>query len=336
MATLVHTLRSSTPKSRLSSIHLSFRRRSPAVASFSDQVPSSISTTIKDNPLLKDFKFPPFDVIDASHVRPGMRALLKKLDNDLTELEKTVEPTWLKLSEPLERIIDRLSVVWGAVNHLKAVKDTPELRSAIEEIQELAKLSKKYGENIMDATKKYRKLITDKKEIEGLPATARGFAAQTASSEGHENATAENGPWMITLDAPSFVSVIQHAKNRALREEIYRVYVTRASSGDLDNTPIIDQILKLSMATKMATVGKAEELLEKLRSASWNAAVQDMEELKEFVRSQGAPEADELTHWDITFWSERLRESKYEIHEVPFLFIPHTNSQHKFRYLFVI
>ncbi|XP_024974900.1 probable cytosolic oligopeptidase A [Cynara cardunculus var. scolymus] len=398
MATLVHTLRSSTPKSRLSSIHLSFRRRSPAVASFSDQVPSSISTTIKDNPLLKDFKFPPFDVIDASHVRPGMRALLKKLDNDLTELEKTVEPTWLKLSEPLERIIDRLSVVWGAVNHLKAVKDTPELRSAIEEIQpekiafgikldqskpiynafkaikeshdwatlsnarkrivessikeavlrgisleanereefnniqqELAKLSKKYGENIMDATKKYRKLITDKKEIEGLPATARGFAAQTASSEGHENATAENGPWMITLDAPSFVSVIQHAKNRALREEIYRVYVTRASSGDLDNTPIIDQILKLrlakakllgynnyaelSMATKMATVGKAEELLEKLRSASWNAAVQDMEELKEFVRSQGAPEADELTHWDITFWSERLRESKYEIHE---------------------
>ena len=56
-------------------------------------------------------------------------------ENDLTELEKTVEPSWLKVAEPLERITDRLSVVWGAVNHLKAVKDTPELRSAIEEIQ---------------------------------------------------------------------------------------------------------------------------------------------------------------------------------------------------------
>ncbi|KAH1073179.1 hypothetical protein J1N35_025507, partial [Gossypium stocksii] len=57
---------------------------------------------------------------------------------------------------------------------------------------------------------------------------------------GHENATAENAPWMITLDAPSFISVVQHARNRALREEVYRAYITRASSGDLDNTPIIN------------------------------------------------------------------------------------------------
>lgn len=56
-------------------------------------------------------------------------------DNDLTELESTVEPSWLMLVEPLEWIVDKLSVVWGAVNHLKAVKDTPQLRSAIEEIQ---------------------------------------------------------------------------------------------------------------------------------------------------------------------------------------------------------
>lgn len=46
-----------------------------------------------------------------------------------------MEPTWPKLVEPLEKITDRLAVVWGAVNHLKAVKDTPELRSAIEEVQ---------------------------------------------------------------------------------------------------------------------------------------------------------------------------------------------------------
>lgn len=51
------------------------------------------------------------------------------------ELERTVEPTWPKLVEPLERIVDRLQVVWGVVNHLKAVKDSAELRSAIEEVQ---------------------------------------------------------------------------------------------------------------------------------------------------------------------------------------------------------
>ncbi|KAI7738736.1 hypothetical protein M8C21_030958 [Ambrosia artemisiifolia] len=49
--------------------------------------------------------------------------------------KRTVEPTWPKLVEPVEKMMDRLTVVWVAVNHLKVVKDTPELRSTIEEIQ---------------------------------------------------------------------------------------------------------------------------------------------------------------------------------------------------------
>ncbi|KAK4490531.1 hypothetical protein RD792_001211 [Penstemon davidsonii] len=359
---------------------------------------AAVMADVETNPLLKEFYFPPFDSIEAEHVRPGIRALLEKLEFELEELERTVEPTWPKLVEPLEKLVDKLAVVWGAVSHLKAVKDNAELRAAIEEVQpgkvafelklgqskplynafrtiressdwdalsdarkrivesqlkeavlngvaleddkreefnkieqELAKLSQKFGENVLDATKKFEKLITDINEIEGLPATALGLAAQTAVSKGHENATAESGPWIITLDAPSFTAVMQHAKNRTLREEVYRAYLSRASSGDLDNTPIIDQILKLrlekakllgynnyaevSMATKMATVEKAEELLEKLRIASWNPAVQDLEDLKIFAKNQGASEAEDLSNWDISFWSERLRESKYDINE---------------------
>ncbi|GAV74746.1 Peptidase_M3 domain-containing protein [Cephalotus follicularis] len=393
-------LRKSTSSSPLTPTAIS-----PLYCSASLSAPSMDATAasardegLESNPLLQDFEFPPFDAVEAKHVRPGIRALLKKLENDLEELESTVEPSWPRLVEPLEKIVDQLTVIWGMVNHLKAVKDTPELRAAIEEVQpekvafqlrlgqskpiynafkaiqesldwqslsearkrivesqikeailngvaleddkrelfnkieqELEKLSQKFGENVLDATKKFEKLVTDKREIEGLPATALGLAAQTAASKGHEKATAENGPWIITLDGPSFISVMQHARNRALREEVYRAYVSRASSGDLDNTPIIDQILKLrlekakllnynnyaevSMATKMATVDKAEELLDKLRSASWNAAVQDMEDLKSFSKSQGAIEANDLSHWDINFWSERLRESKYDINE---------------------
>ena len=84
---LVNPIRSLTPKYLLkpprlyplrpsSSFHFRHRRYTVA-ASFSDQSPSS--STIDNNPLLQDFVFPPFDVIDASHVRPGMRALLNKL-----------------------------------------------------------------------------------------------------------------------------------------------------------------------------------------------------------------------------------------------------------------
>ncbi|KAK7252461.1 hypothetical protein RIF29_36411 [Crotalaria pallida] len=394
----LHTLHKSKSTSPLSSF---------STCSMASSAPPQ-DDDVASNPLLQDFEFPPFDSVEPKHVRPGIRAILKKLESDLDELERNVEPSWPKLVEPLEKIVDKLSVIWGIVNHLKAVKDTPELRSAIEDVQaekvkfqlrlgqskpiynafkaiqespdwqslsdarkrivesqikeavlngvsleddkreefnkieqELEKLSQKFGENVLDATKKFEKLITDKKEIEGLPATALGLAAQSAVSKGHANANAENGPWVITLDAPSYIAVMQHARNRSLREEVYRAYITRASSGDLDNTKIIEQILKLrlekakllnynnyaevSMATKMATVDKAEELLEKLRLASWDAAVQDMEDLRKFSKSQGASEADDLTHWDISFWSERLRESKYDINEEelrPFFSLP--------------
>ncbi|KAJ4776364.1 Oligopeptidase A-like [Rhynchospora pubera] len=351
-----------------------------------------------DNPLLNDFAFPPFDVVEAKHVQPGIKDLIRRLEGDLVELETTVEPTWPKLVEPLERIVDRLQVVWGVVNHLKSVKDSSDLRSAIEEIQpekvkfglrlsqskpiyeafksirnspswesltdarkrivedkikeavldgvaledekrekfneiqqELEKLSQKFSENVLDATKRFQKLIVDKKEVEGLPATALGLAAQTAVSKGHENATPENGPWIITLDAPSYMAVMLHACNRSLREEVYKAYITRASSGDLDNTDIITQILKLrlqkakllgynnyaevSLATKMATVERVEELLEKLRVASWDHHVKDIEEMKAFAKESGAPEANDIDHWDVNYWSERLREAKYDINE---------------------
>lgn len=65
--------------------------------------------------------------------------------------------------------------------------------------------------------------------------------------QGHANADAENGPWIISLDAPSYLPVMQHAKNRSLRKEVYLAYVTRASGGDIDNTPLIEQILKLKL-----------------------------------------------------------------------------------------
>ncbi|CAL5432259.1 unnamed protein product [Camellia sinensis] len=353
---------------------------------------------LEENPLLGNFIFPPYDVIEAKHVRPAIRSLLNQLESDLVELETTVEPTWPKLVEPLEKILDRLWIVWGIVNHLNAVKDSPELRSAITEVQpekvefqlrlgqskpiydafktiressdwetlsdarkrvvegqikeavlngisleddkrvcfnkiqqELEKLGQKFEENILDATKKFEKLITEKKDIEGLPATALAVAAQTAVHKGYEQATAEDGPWVLTLDGPIYRSVLQHVCNRSLREEIFRAYVTRASDGDLNNTPIIERILQLrlekakllgynnyaevSMDAKMATIEKAEELIEKLRSASWNAAIQDMQELKDFAKSKGAVESEELTHWDINFWSERLRETSYNLNE---------------------
>jgi oligopeptidase A len=160
------------------------------------------------------------------------------------------------------------------------------------------------------------------------------MAAQAAREAGTREAgtreaTAETGPWRITLDFPSFSPFMEHSRRRDLRAQLYRAFITRASSGDLDNTPLINRILQLrqeecdllgyanfaelSLASKMApNVAAVEQLLEELRQASFDAAHQDLVELRDFARAQHAEEADHLAHWDLPFWSERLREERYD------------------------
>jgi oligopeptidase A len=88
-------------------------------------------------------------------------------------------------------------------------------------------LSTKFSNNVLDSTKAYCKVLTDPSEVEGLPSTALGLAAQTARTRGHPDATPEAGPWAITLDFPSYMPVMQHAKSRSLREELYRAFLSR-------------------------------------------------------------------------------------------------------------
>ncbi|MCJ8280963.1 MAG: M3 family metallopeptidase, partial [Rivularia sp. ALOHA_DT_140] len=131
-----------------------------------------------------------------------------------------------------------------------------------------------------------------------------------------------------TLDFPSYGPFMQHSKRRDLREQLYKAFISRASSGELDNRPIIKRILQLrqelaqllgyknyaevSLASKMApNVEAVDKLLEELRLTSYDAAKKELEELKEFAASKNAPEAKDLKNWDISFWSERQREEKF-------------------------
>lgn len=171
--------------------------------------------------------------------------------------------------------------------------------------------------------------------MDGLPPSARGLAAQQAVAAGHAGATADAGPWLLTLDAPCYMPVMTHAKNRALREEFYRAYITRASpeaavEGGGDNLPIIDQTLALrkekaallgfpcfadlSMASKMATLATARGLLDRLAGASRAAAEKELVDVTDFARTEcGWPADQPLALWDIPFYAERLREARYDL-----------------------
>ena len=193
---------------------------------------------------------------------------------------------------------------------------------------ELAELGTKFSNHVLDATKAFSLTLTSKEEVEGLPPSLLSLAAQSARSAGEENATPENGPWRITLDFPSYVPFMQHSTRRELREKLYKAFISRASSGELDNNPLIERILQLrkekaallgfnsfaelSLARKMApSVQAVEALLAELRGVSYEAAAKELAELKAFAAAKNAPEANDLQHWDISFWSERQREEKF-------------------------
>lgn len=177
----------------------------------------------------------------------------------------------------------------------------------------LAELQTKFSNHVLDATKAFSLMLSTPAELEGLPPSLLSFAAQ---------ASGEAGKWKITLDYPSYVPFMQHSTREDLREQLYKAFVGRASSGELDNQPIITQILELrqakakllgfksyaelSLASKMAPeVAAVEKLLEELRVASYDAAISDLEALKAFSHKS------ELKPWDVSFWAERFREEKF-------------------------
>ncbi|MBL4771424.1 MAG: M3 family metallopeptidase [Planctomycetes bacterium] len=190
--------------------------------------------------------------------------------------------------------------------------------------EELAALSTKFKNNVLDSTNEFHMDLTTQDEVAGLPPSALGMAA---SQHPDEDATPENGPWRITLAYPSFGPFLMHGKRRDLREKVFCAFYTRASSGELDNTEVITDILRrrrdvakllgfgtyaeLSLARKMApNVAAVDQLLEELRVVSHPAAVKDFAELQAFAGENG--QTEELERWDLGFWTERMQEKLFD------------------------
>lgn len=189
--------------------------------------------------------------------------------------------------------------------------------------QKLSKLGLHFGENVLKETNKYELVLSDEKDLEGLPDGLIEAAAQTAQEKGKE------GKWVFTLAFPSYVPFMTYAKNRALRKEIFIAYNTKSAKGDdLDNREIIKEILKLKderakllgyenyaafvLEERMAASGEQvltflDELLEKAKPK----AQAELKELEAFARK--TDNIDQLCKWDISYYAEKLKMEKYAV-----------------------
>jgi peptidyl-dipeptidase Dcp len=188
---------------------------------------------------------------------------------------------------------------------------------------ELARLSLKFGENLLKETNDYALVVEDESRLSGIPQDVRQRAAKEAEKRN------EPGKWVFTLQAPSYLPIMEYADDRALREEIFKAFMSKAMKGnERDNRDIIRDIVKLR-AEKASLLGYntyAEYVLQERMAASpekvlafehdllekaLTKAREEVEEIREFMKSLGVQH--ELQRWDWAYYSEKLRKQKFEL-----------------------
>lgn len=186
----------------------------------------------------------------------------------------------------------------------------------------LSQLSSDFSNHVLDATQAYYKVL-NAEQLAGLPESSVALLTQYGQQKGEQSPVA-------TLDFPAYLAVMTYADDRALREELYRAYVSRASelgNAEYDNTDIMQEILALrqqqaellgfqhygeySLASKMAPdVATVEKFLFDLAEHARQPAQQDMAQLKVLAKAQGI---DELQPWDVTYYSEKLKQQLFNL-----------------------
>ena len=201
-------------------------------------------------------------------------------------------------------------------------------KTRLEQIEsDLARLTQKYSENVLDATKAWELVVSDESRIEGLPRNARAAALNDAIRKGY--ATAENPKWRFTLQQPSMEPVLAHAVDESLRREVWEAVTAVGARAPHDNHGSIPQILRLR-AEKASILGKKsfpDLVLERRMAKTGSAALDFVEDLHRKIKAAFDSECAELEDfkaaktgkaraplapWETAFWAEKLRKERYD------------------------
>lgn len=187
--------------------------------------------------------------------------------------------------------------------------------------EELAGLTLKFEENVLEETNNFQLHLLDREDLGGLPENVVEMASGEAVKRALEG-------WVFTLHAPSYIPFMKYSEKRALREIMLKAYNSRGfHEGERDNSSLITRIVNLRLeiakllgfrnyaemvlGDRMAeTQSAVEHFLEDLFSFSHKAALRDFENLKNYAKETG--HNGELERWDWAFYSEKLRKARHD------------------------
>ncbi len=268
-------------------------------------------------------------------------------DDEMMEISQRISP---KLSEHSNNI----NLNEGLFQRVKAVYDhqeemnlTPEQKMLLNETyngfvrcganlsgadkekyrelsSELSKLTLTFGQNVLKETNLFSMLLTDEKELEGLPQSIIDAAAQTAKEKGKDG-------WMFDLSYPSYVPFMKYSSRRDLREKLYKAYNSRCIAGEHNNLEIMKRIaeVRLEIARLMGKNTYAEyalerrmaqnsenvfNLLNRLLDAYAPAALQEVKEVQGFAIGKEGKNIS-LMPWDWSYYADKLKDSKYDLND---------------------
>lgn len=192
--------------------------------------------------------------------------------------------------------------------------------------QKLSVASIKFNEDLLAENNTNFKLVIDSKaDLDGLPEASITAATDDAKKAGIE------GKWIFTLQKPSMLPFLQYAKNRALREKLYRGYFMRGNNNnEYDNKELVLTIMNLRsekakllgfkthaeyvISNNMAlTPEKVYTFLEDIMKPAQEVAKRDRDEMQKIIAREGG--TFKLEPWDWWYYTEIVRKEKYNLEE---------------------
>ena len=199
-------------------------------------------------------------------------------------------------------------------------------QARFKEINErLSVLTNKFGNNVLKATNEYKLVIDDATKLEGMPEDQIASALEAGNAD-----EATKGKYVFTIHLPSMEPFLMNCRDRELRKELWTAYSTRCTSGETDNTAIINEIcnLRLEKANILGypshaayvlddCMAKTPDAVNELLMQVWKPALakakQEAAEYQKMINKEGG--GFKLEPWDWRYYCEQLRKEKYDLND---------------------